>query len=289
MIVFVNGRFVTEEQAVVSVFDRGFLYGDGLFETLMVSNARPFRWQQHWERFESGARFLKISPPFRAEEMYQFVGELIELNKMPEALLRLTLSRGVGLRGYSPKGAEQPSVVMSLHPAPASEPGRMPQWNIITSSIRLPAKEPLAQFKTCNKLPQILARAEADAAGAQEAFLLNSDGFVVEASSSNFFWVDGNTVKTSPLVSGILPGVTRAIVFDICKEFELRAGESEIGLEQLRRADGVFLSLSSSGIVEAIALDGIPLSRSPITEKLRAAYNELLQRESRQEAETANY
>src|SRR5689334_9548420 len=98
MIVFVNGRFVSEEQAVVSVFDRGFLYGDGLFETLTVSNGRPFRWLQHWERFEAGARFLNISPPFRAEEMYRFVTELILLNKMREALLRLTLSRGVGPR-----------------------------------------------------------------------------------------------------------------------------------------------------------------------------------------------
>jgi aminodeoxychorismate lyase len=287
MTVFVNGRFVSEEQAVVSVFDRGFLYGDGLFESLTISNGRPFRWQQHWERFESGARFLNIPPPFRIEEMHRFLEELIRLNKMTEALLRLTLSRGVGLRGYSPKGAEQPSVVMSLHPAPASESGGMPQWRLITSTIRLPAKEPLAQFKTCNKLPQILARAEADAAGAQEALLLNSDGFVVEASSSNFFWVDSNTVRTSPLASGILPGVTRAIVFEICKDFELPVGESEVALEKLRGADGVFLSLSSSGIVEAISLDGVPLPRSHLTEKIRAAYNELLQRESRQEAETA--
>jgi aminodeoxychorismate lyase len=286
MTVFVNGRFVREEQALVSVFDRGFLYGDGLFETLTVSNGRPFRWQQHWERFESGARFLNISPPFGAEEMYRFVGELIGLNKMREALLRLTLSRGVGLRGYSPKGAEQPSVVMSLHPAPES-PGQMPQWNVVTSTIRLPAKEPLARFKTCNKLPQILARAAADAAGAQEALLLNSDGFVVEATSSNFFWVDENTVRTSPLASGILPGVTRAVVFEICRGNGLPVGEGEIGLEKLRSAQGVFLSLSSFGIVEAISLDGVPLRRSALTERIRRAYKELLQRESRQEAETA--
>jgi branched-subunit amino acid aminotransferase/4-amino-4-deoxychorismate lyase len=212
---------------------------------------------------------------------------LIRLNKMPEGLLRLTLSRGVGLRGYSPKGAEQPSIVISLHPAPQGESGRMPQWKLITSRIRLPAKEPLAQFKTCNKLPQILARAEADAAGAQDALLLNSDGFVVEASSSNFFWIDGNTVRTSPLVSGILPGVTRAIVFELCTNSELPLAENEIALEELRRADGIFLSLSSAGIVEAISLDEVPLRRSPLTERIRVAYNELLQRESRQEAEAA--
>src|SRR5439155_22721295 len=104
--------------------------------------------------------------PFPEESLLEFASELVSRNQMPQALLRLTLSRGVGLRGYSPKGAEQPSLVMSLHPVVS---GEMPaQWKLVTSSFRLPANEPLAQFKTCNKLPQILARAEADTAGADE-------------------------------------------------------------------------------------------------------------------------
>src|SRR5215831_17537459 len=144
MIVFVNGRFVHEDDAVLSVFDRGFLYGDGLFETLTIANGHPFRWQQHWDRFESGARFLRISSPFGAKEVYGFIRELIRLNEMRDGILRLTLSRGVGLRGYSPKGAECPSLVMSLHPLPRGDAERVPQWILITSSIRLPAKEPLA-------------------------------------------------------------------------------------------------------------------------------------------------
>jgi branched-subunit amino acid aminotransferase/4-amino-4-deoxychorismate lyase len=230
---------------------------------------------------------LKIYPPFGAEKMYGFACELLRVNEMREALLRVTLSRGVGVRGYSPKGAERPSMIMSLHPAPQSDSGPVPQWNLITSSIRLPAKEPLARFKTCNKLPQILARAEADVAGVQEALLLNSDGFVVEATSSNFFWVQDNTVRTSPLISGILPGVTRAVVFEICEECGFPVAEGEIGLQDLQRADGLFLSLSSFGIVEASSLDGVPLHCSPIAEKIRRAYIELLQRESRQDRERA--
>jgi branched-subunit amino acid aminotransferase/4-amino-4-deoxychorismate lyase len=172
---------------------------------------------------------------------------------------------------------------MSLHPLPKSDSEQVPQWNLVTSTIRLPAKEPLAQFKTCNKLPQILARAEADAAGAQEALLLNSDGFVVEAAGSNLFWFRGNTVQTSPLVSGILPGVTRAVVFEICEKGGLPVEEANIELDALRHADGVFVSLSSSGIVEAVSLDGGLLRRSPLTQKIRHAYFELLQRESRVE------
>src|SRR6266478_2772949 len=104
MIVFLNGKFVLEDQAVVSVFDRSFLYGDGLFETMRVCRGRPFRWQQHLDRFARGAEFLRIRLPFSTDALHEFTRELVRQNDMPEALLRLTLSRGVGLRGYSPKG-----------------------------------------------------------------------------------------------------------------------------------------------------------------------------------------
>src|SRR5579872_7032026 len=117
MIVFLNGQFVPEESAVVSVFDRGFLYGDGLFETIRIFKGKPFRWEQHLERLQRGAEFLKIKLPFSCTALPKFADELINKNQMPDALLRLTLSRGVGIRGYSPKGAEEPTVVMSLHPA----------------------------------------------------------------------------------------------------------------------------------------------------------------------------
>jgi aminodeoxychorismate lyase len=282
MIVFVNGQLLPEEQAVVSVLDRGFLYGDGLFETLTVWNGRPFRWQQHWKRFESGARFLKIVLPFTAADLHRSVEDLVRANQMPNALLRLTLSRGIGPRGYSPKGAERPSVVMSLHPAPPLAAMETPRWNLVTSNSRLPANEPLAQFKTCNKLPQIMARAEADAAGAQEALLLNSEGFVVEAASSNLFWVVGQIIHTPPLMSGILPGVTRAVVFELCGSSGLAVEETQIQLNDLRQVDGVFLSLSSLGIAEGLSLDGAGLRQSPLTEKLRRSYFDLLRRESDQ-------
>src|SRR2546422_8771556 len=122
MIVFLNGQFVAEEQAVVSVFDRGFLYGDGLFETVPVYGGRPFRWAQHLERLARGADYLKIRLAFSPKELRKLAGELIERNGMPNALLRLTLSRGVGERGYSPKGADSPVVVMALYPASPADP-----------------------------------------------------------------------------------------------------------------------------------------------------------------------
>jgi branched-chain amino acid aminotransferase len=211
--------------------------------------------------------------------------------------LRLTLSRGAGGRGYSPKGAERPTLVMSLHPAsgtPVSDPARIsassqhaeavlgapPKWKLIVSSHRLPANEPLAQFKTGNKLAQVLARAEADAAAADEALLLNTDGFVVEGTTSNLFWIQRGVVRTPPLASGILAGVTRAIVRELCWKLALPVQETNIMPDELRRAEGVFLTLTSLGVVAAVELDGMPLARSPLVEKIHLAYAELVQTET---------
>lgn len=275
-VILLNGRFVPESQAVVSVLDRGFLYGDGIFETMRVIRGKPFRWAEHMERFQRGAAFLKIQPPFGPDELLAHASRLIELNALPDSLLRITLSRGVGVRGYSPKGAVQPTLIMTLHPAPERKPDAPPAWRTITASFRLPANEALAQFKTCNKLPQVMARAEADAAGADEALLLNTDGHVVEASSSNLFWIANGFVCTPPLQSGILAGVTRLVVLEICRNLGLPVRETVITPAELPRVEGAFLSLSSWGVMELDSLDGHQIARSVWTAKIRAAYEVML-------------
>jgi branched-chain amino acid aminotransferase len=280
-LVLLNGEFLPEERAMVSVFDRGFLYGDGLFEVLPVMNGKPFRWVHHLARFQEGAEHLKIRLPFAGEVLRRRADELIRRNRMPDALLRLSLSRGVGMRGYSPKGAEHPTLVMSLHPLPKSDPGQSPRWKLITSSIRIPAETPHARFKTCNKLPQILARAEADDAGADEALLLGTDGTMIEGTTSNLFWVKDGSVFTPPLRCGILPGVTRTVVLEICGALEIAAREVVPRPKGLLRADGVFLSLSSWGVVPASSLDGVVLAQSPVAERIRARYAALLEEETR--------
>jgi branched-chain amino acid aminotransferase len=279
LIVFLNGKFVPEEQAVISVFDRSFLYGDGLFEAILIFNGKPFRWAAHLKRLEAGAQFLKIRLPFALDVLRDHVGQLIAQNNAAHSLLRISLSRGVGLRGYSPKGAEQPSLVMSLHPPqpPAATP---PQWRIITSSFRLPANEPLSQFKTCNKLPQIMARAEADSAGANEALLLNTNGHAVEGSSSNLFWIKDKTVFTPPLAAGILPGVTRSTVLEICERLQISSSEADITPERLLSTDGVFFSLTSTGIAETTSLNCHSLRSSALTQKLHTSYWSLVREET---------
>ncbi len=151
---------------------------------------------------------------------------------------------------------------------------------MIVSSQRLPANDPLAQFKTCNKLPQILARAETDAAGADEALLLNAEGFVAEGASSNLFWIERDTICTPPLAGGILPGVTRSVVLELCRTLRLNVIEKNIKAKELTEADGVFLSLSSFGIVEGSSINGQSCRQSPLTEKICRAYWELAESES---------
>ena len=280
MMVFLNGRFVPEEKAVVSVFDRGFLYGDGLFEGIVIVGGRPFRWDQHMARLEHGLKFLKIPLPIPFAELRKFALQLIKRNQMREAILRLSVSRGITERGYSPKNAVHPAVVMTLHPLPKLDWSKMPRWRVITASFRLPAGDPLSSFKTANKLTQVLARAEADAAGAHEAILLNPRGFLAEGTTSNLFWVQRDTLCTPPLATGALPGVTRAAVFDLCRQRGIPVKQSNARTSALRSSDGAFLSMSSAGIVEIASLDGVKLPRSPLVKELWRDYRKLLTEES---------
>jgi len=276
MIVFLNGKFVPEEKAVVSVFDRGFLFGDGLFEAMIVRRGEIFRWDQHLERLRRGIAFLKLTVPYSPAELFRFSMQLIQRNRMPECLLRVNISRGITARGYSPKNAVRPAVVLTLHPLPVLDGKRAPRWRVVTSSYCLPANDPLTHFKTTNKLPEVMARAEADAAGAHDAILLNPRGHMAEGTSCNVFWVADDIVCTTPLSSGALPGVTRAALREICVKMNIPCREKNARAADLHRAQGVFLTNTSMGVVEVESLDGQKLPRSPLVKKLWAAYRTLL-------------
>ena len=265
-----------EAQAVVSINDRGFMYGDGLFETMPVVNGRPFRMAQHLERLARGADFLKIKLPFTLEKLQNFAGQLIEKNQMPEAILRVVLTRGPGERGYTPRAGGRSTVAMTLHPAPTLDPPT--QWNLVTSSYRIAAADPLASFKTLNKLTHVMARLEAVEQGAHEALLLNTDDEVAETASGNLFWVSRDRVYTVPVGCGALPGITRAVVLEICPALGLPTDERVIKPVALRKAEGIFITQSASGIVPVTALDGEPVTSPPLVDLIRRAYCEMLTR-----------
>jgi len=279
MIVFLQGEFVPEERAVVSIFDRAFRYGDALFEAVLVFNGKMFRWPQHFQRLERSARFLKMTLPYSVDELFVFARELISRNQLPDCVLRLQLSRGVGPRGYAPSGEEKPLVVMSLHPAPARESLRGAAWKLTVSSFRIPANDLLANHKTCSRLLHVCAAAEARERSADESLIVNTNNEVTEGSGGNVFWIDRRTVCTTPLTHGVLPGITRAATHELCAALGIPRAERVVRPEQLPTMDGVFLSLTSRGIVEAESLDGTPLRRSPITLRLQQEFETLLARE----------
>jgi branched-chain amino acid aminotransferase len=274
MLVFLNGNFLPEAQAVVPVNDRGFLLGDGLFETIRVVNGRPFRMAQHLERMTRGADFLKIKPPFAPNELEKFAGQLIEQNQMPDAILRVTLTRGPGERGYSPKNAGTPTVVMTLHTAPPLE--NPVEWNLVTSSFHIPAADPLSSFKTTSKILHVMARAEAAEKGADEALLINTNGEVAETASGNLFWVYDDKICTVPTGRGVLPGITRAVVLEICQTLGLQVNKRVIKPEALRNSEGIFVTQSALGIVPVASFDGEPVAPSPLVDQIAQTYNEML-------------
>lgn len=274
MTIFLNGQFVPEAQAVIPVNDRGFMYGDGLFETVRVVNGRPFRLAQHLERMTRGADFLKIKPPIAPKELQEFAEQLIEQNQLAEAILRVTLTRGPGERGYTPETDGKPTVVMTLHAAPHSK--TPVQWSLITSSFRVLAADPLSSFKTLNKLTHVLARAEAAEKGADEALLINSNGEVAETASGNVFWVYHDKICTTPTGRGVLPGITRAVVLEICQALGLVTNKRVVKPEALRNSEGIFITQSAFGIVPVATFDGEPVASSPLVDQIFNAYRELL-------------
>ncbi len=280
MVVFLNGKFVAEAEAVVPLNDRGFLLGDGLFETMRVANGKTFRCAQHLERLMRGANFLKIRPPYTPKELEKSARQLIETNQMSEAILRVTLTRGAGARGYSPKNAGPPTMALTLQPLPVQNPDEPLQWSLVTSSWRIPASDALASFKTTSKLLNVMARAEAEEKGADEALLLNTNGEVAETAGGNLFWVYQDKICTVPTGRGVLPGITRAVILEICQSLALETNKRVIKAEHLRNACGLFVTNSALGIVPVAAFDGEPVAPSPLVDQIAGAYNEMVTRES---------
>jgi len=167
-----------------------------------------------------------------------------------------------------------------LHPLPPQNADEPLQWSLITSSFRIPASDALAAFKTTSKILNIVARAEAEERGADEALLLNTNGEVAETASGNLFWIYQDAVCTVPTGRGVLPGITRAVVLEICQSLGLTTNKRIIKPEHLRNAAGIFVTNSAFGIVPVAAFDGLPVAPSPLVDQIVNAYNEMLARES---------
>lgn len=279
-IVFLNGAFVPESKAVVPIQDRGFLYGDGLFETLRIQHGRLFRWSAHWQRLQRGLELLRL--PLQQDEaaLRQAAQQVIEANRTAVGALRITISRGVGPRGYSPKGAHQPTLAMMVFDAPASAATHPLQWRVCLSRHRLPPSSPLSECKTANKLLQVLARMEADDAGVDETLLVDDQGFLAEATCGNLFWLREGYVEHPPEEAGALPGVSASIIQELCATLGIQTREHRLRPEDLVQTQGAFLTFTTQGVVELIQCGQNALSRSPHVAELWAAYRRLVETET---------
>jgi branched-subunit amino acid aminotransferase/4-amino-4-deoxychorismate lyase len=161
-----------------------------------------------------------------------------------------------------------------MHPAPPLATAT--EWSLITSSYRIPAADPLSSFKTTSKILHVMARTEAAEKGADEALLINTNGEVAETASGNLFWVYQDKICTVPTGRGVLPGITRAIVLEICQTLGLQTNKRVIKPDALRNSQGIFATQSAFGIVPIISFDGEPVEASPLVDQILSAYNEML-------------
>jgi len=279
--VYINGALVAREKARISPFDRGFLYGYGLFETMRSYRGYVFRLDRHLARLMRSAERLGLATELDPAELEQAIYKTLEANKLSDARIRLTISAGEGETSLVPPERGTPTVIVIAERL--SLPPQVYQKGVRAAIVRVSRSSlsPLSQIKSINYLDSLLAHSEAVALGADEAILLNERGFVAECSTSNIFLVVAGKLLTPSEESGILPGITREAVLELARATGVEVVEGEIPVEDLRRADEVFLTTSVREIVPIVSVDGsLIASGKPgeVTKILLAAYRELVER-----------
>ena len=276
MKVFLNGNFIEEEEANISVFDRGFLYGDGVFETLRIYNGKPFLLDRHLGRLSHGLGSLFIGERYSFSEYLKFTNGLIERNNITDGVLRIQATRGPGKRGYSTTGNYDPTVLISLHEAPNIDLKNTSPVKLTTSIQVLSDHDPFSTLKTSNKLVNIVALREAEKAGMDDALLTNQNGNVTEASGSNVFWAQGNALFTPPVSSGCMSGITRGMILELAVAMNLPTTQQNITPALLGDTESVFLTNSVREMQPVIQIDDKPITVSPLISKLHSAYREVI-------------
>jgi len=276
----INSRLVSLAEARVSVLDRSFLYGDGIFETLRVRQGRPFRWDSHFDRLLAAATFVGITLPHTSTELRAQASELIARNSAEDSVLRIHLSRGEGSRGYSPRGANRPTLVLTTHPAPVRAPGGPAEWNVIVAPWRIAGSDVLGRFKTANRLLNVMARKAADETDADEALLLNTRGEVCSAAAANLFWIEQGRLFTPPEQAGVRAGVTRQVILELAEQHGEPAGEQDCSQERLRQAQAVFLTQSAQGVVRVRSISGEVMPGRELVNRWQSAYQQALHAET---------
>ncbi len=278
-LIYLNGKFVPEEQATVSVFDHGFLYGDGVFEGIRAYDGRVFRLEDHVQRLFDSAKAIMLNIPLTEEEMCQAILETLRKNNLRNAYIRPIISRGYGDLGLDPNKCPKPSVIII-----AVEWGAMygdlyeVGLTAVSVSVRRNSPDSLPpNIKSLNYLNNILAKIEANIKGGNEAIILDSRGLVSEGSGDNIFVIKDGRISTPHTINN-LKGITRAAVMDLAEMRGNPIVEKELGLFDLYTADEVFVTGTAAEVAPVTKVDGRVIGTGkpgPITKEIMSAFKEL--------------
>jgi branched-chain amino acid aminotransferase len=284
MKIYIDGALLGREDARVSVFDHGLLYGDGVFEGIRIYRRRIFRLADHLDRLYASAKAIGLLIPLDPAALASAVRDTVAANMQEDGYIRLVVTRGDGPLGLDPTTCARPRVIiivadLMVYPPALYDAG----IRVMTAATRqVPAASVDPRIKSLNYLKNVLARLEAHAAGADEALLLNSEGFVAECTADNVFALRGTRLSTPPASEGALDGITRAVVRELAQAEGLEWREERLGRYDLFVADECFVSGTGAELVAVVALDGRTIgggAPGPITRRLTAGLRRRAERE----------
>lgn len=281
--IYINGQFVAPEEAKISVYDHGLLYGDGVFEGMRIYGGKVFRLQEHIDRLDESARAIHLDLPISLEQLARDTDETVAKNEIVDGYIRLLVTRGAGPLGLDPFKCSQPQVIIiadsiTLYPETYYENG----LELVTAStIRNHPAALSPRIKSLNYLNNILAKMEGLKAGCIEALMLNHKGEVAECTGDNLFVVKQGRLNTPPIEAGILEGVTRNAVLELAREAGIVTTEDPMTRHDIYVADECFLTGSAAEVIPAVKLDGRQIGDGtvgPVTQQLTKAFRELVRR-----------
>jgi branched-chain amino acid aminotransferase len=282
--IWMDGKLVSRDAATVSVFDHGLLYGDGVFEGLRIYARRIFRLDQHLDRLYDSAKAIALEIPLDRAAMVDALRETVRANAREDGYIRLVVTRGVGDLGVDPTKCPKPTVFIiatdiQVYPAALYAAG----VKVITSATRQVSHEAFdARVKSLNYLKNVLAKIDANRAGAHEAILLNAEGFVGECTADNFFVVKGGALLTPSPQDGALEGITRGAILELAGEARIPAREQRLTRYDVYTADECFLTGTGAEVMPIAEVDGRRIGASTpgaLTTRLKDAFHALVRRE----------
>lgn len=283
--IHVNGALRPREGPHVSALDRGFRYGDAVFETLRVYGGTPFAWARHMDRLDASAAALAMDHGVGRSELRERVEETLAANELADAYLRISISRGVQPGTLAPREQVDPTVVIQAEPLPRGGVHGSPVWDgpadcIVAETQRVPDEAIPAHVKSHNYLNGILATIEAQEAGVDQTIMLDGEGWVTEAATANLFFVADGVLRT-PTDDGlpVLPGITRETVLDLAEEAGIPTEEGRWEPSVLSTAEEVFLTNTTWEVRPVSRIGDWTYDVGPLTEELREVFAERIERE----------